>query len=32
MDQRLKDIFSGDEGNHLLPLLWMHDGHHDELP
>lgn len=32
MDQRLNDIINGKEGNHLLPFLWMHDGHHDELP
>ncbi len=32
MDERLHDVLSGREGNHLLPFLWMHDGHHDELP
>ena len=32
MDKRLSDVLNGREGNHLLPFLWMHDGHHDELP
>lgn len=32
MDQRLHDVLCGKENNHLLPFLWMHDGHHDELP
>ena len=32
MDKRLRDVLEGREGNHLLPFLWMHDGHHDELP
>ena len=31
MDQKLKEVLDGREGNHLLPFLWMHDGHHDEL-
>ena len=31
MDQKLKEVLEGREGNHLLPFLWMHDGHHDEL-
>ena len=32
MDQKLQDILTGRESNRLLPFLWMHDGHHDELP
>ena len=32
MDKRLNDILNGREGNHLLPFLWMREGHHDELP
>ncbi|MBR6766348.1 MAG: hypothetical protein IKM02_00185 [Clostridia bacterium] len=32
MDHQFRDILEGREGNHLLPFLWMHDGHHDELP
>ncbi|MBR0463124.1 MAG: glycosyl transferase family 2 [Clostridia bacterium] len=31
-DSRLQDVLTGGEDNHLLPFLWMHDGHHDELP
>ena len=32
IDSRLQDILAGREGNHLLPFLWMHEGHRDELP
>ena len=32
LDRRLNDVLTGKENNHLLPFLWMHDGHHDELP
>ena len=31
MDTRLNDIVNGKWNNHLLPFLWMHEGHHDEL-
>ncbi len=32
MDHRLHDILNGQEGNHLLPFLWMNEGYHDDLP
>ncbi len=32
MDKRLSEMLNGGEGNCLLPFLWMHDGHHEELP
>ena len=31
MDKRLNDILIGQEGNHLLPFFWMHDGRHEVL-
>lgn len=32
MDSHLTEVLDGREENYLLPFLWMHDGHHDELP
>ncbi len=32
MNGKLREVLSGQESNHLLPFLWMHDGHNEELP
>ncbi len=31
MEKRLDDILHDRESNHLLPFLWMHEGHHNDL-
>lgn len=32
MDERLKEVLEGKEGNYLLPFLWMHEGGREGLP
>ena len=32
MDEKLRDVFEGKEGNYLLPFFWMHEGNRAGLP
>ena len=31
MNQRLKDVLSGQESNYMMPFFWMQDGKHADL-
>ena len=31
MNQRLKDVLSGQESNYMMPFFWMQNGKHEDL-